>query len=138
MSNKRKSEYYRWLGELSRHGWDADKAGGIHANYGSETAKHLHAKAATFRVLRAADYRVRTEVSHPERGEIDVVAIPTSDDQRPFAVELETNPTEEIISDKLDRYYEGTPFVECYVINLNDVPLHIQEMGEHISRKLGL
>ena len=138
MTSKSEKVYYDWLGELSRHGWNAEKADSVKFNSGSETAKHIHAKTATARVLRLNGYRVSTEVVHPERGEIDCCAIPKSDDQRPFAVELETSPTQDVIDDKLDRYYSGTPFTECYVINVSELPLNILDMGEQIAEQLGL
>lgn len=137
MTTKREKVYYDWLGELSRHGWECSKADSVRFNSGSETGKHFHAKAAAARVLRLNGYRVSSECTHPERGEIDIVAIPTSDDQKPFAVELETSPTQDVIDDKLDRYFEGTPFVECYVINVSKLPLNILEIKQEIADELG-
>ncbi len=136
--SKSEKVYYDWLGELSRHGWNADKTDSIKFNSGSETSKHIHSKTATAHVLRLNGYRVSTEVVHPERGEIDVCAIPKSDDQKPFAVELETSPTQDVIDDKLNRYYSGTPFTECYVINVSELPLNIHDMRDAIATELGL
>jgi len=136
--SKSEKVYYDWLGELSRHGWDCSKIDSVRFNSGSETAKHIHAKTATARVLRLNGYRVSSEVEHPERGEVDIVAIPKCDDQKPFAVELETSPADDVIADKLERYYSGTPFVECYVINVSELPLNILEMEQHIADELGL
>ncbi len=138
MSNKATSVYYDWLGELSRHGWDASRVDSVRFNSGSETAKHIHAKTATARVLRLNGYRVSSEVTHPERGEIDIISIPKTDDKRPFAVELETSPTQDVIDDKLARYYSGTPFTECYVVNVSELPLDILDMEQQIADQLGL
>lgn len=98
----------------------------------------MHAKLAAAVLLKTNGYRIDTEVEHPERGEVDVVAIPTQDDQKPFAVELEHSPTRETVKDKLSRYFDGTPFVECYVINLNRAPMDIVDLKEHIKTELGL
>jgi len=136
--SKRQNEHYKWLGELSRHGWDAPKKDSVQFNSGSETAKHIHAKTATARLLKKHNYRVKSEVSHPERGVLDIIAVPTRDDQRPFAVELETSPTEEVVDDKLERYHDGTPFVEVYIINVSELSLNILEMEEQIGEELGL
>jgi len=138
MTTKREKVYYDWLQSLSQAGWNADKTDSIKFNSGSETHLHMHAKLATAALLKANGYRIDTEVEHPERGEVDVVAIPTQDDQKPFAVELEHSPTEKVIDDKLSRYFEGTPFVECYVINLNRAPMDIVELKEFIKSELGL
>jgi len=136
MSNKADRVYFDWLQSLSQAGWDVDKADTIKFNSGSETGKHQHAKLATAHILRNAGYRIDTEVTHPERGEIDVVAIPTKDSQEPFAVELETAPTPETTQDKLERYYDGTPFVECYIVNLAKVGNDVIEMRADIQTQL--
>jgi len=140
MTTKREKVYYDWLQSLSQAGWNADKTDSIKFNDGgsNETGLHLHAKLATAHTLKANGYRIDTEVEHPERGEVDVVAIPTQDDQKPFAVELEHSPTKEVIDDKLSRYFEGTPFTEVFVINLNRAPMGIVELKEHIRSELGL
>lgn len=138
MTTKREKVYYDWLQSLSQAGWNADKTDSIKFNSGSETHLHMHAKLATAALLKANGYRIDTEVEHPERGEIDVVAIPTQDDQKPFAVELEHSPTQEVVEDKLSRYFEGTPFTEVFVINLTRTPMEIVELKEHIRSELGL
>ena len=138
MTTKREKVYYDWLQSLSQAGWNADKTDSIKFNSGSERHLHVHAKTCVAQTLKDHGYRVDTEVEHPERGEIDVIAIPVADDQKPFAVELEHSPTEEVIDDKLSRYFEGTPFVECYVINLNRAPMDIVELKEFIKTELGL
>ena len=125
--NKRKKVYYESRKELQNAGWDVSKEDGIKFNAGGagETAKHLHAKTATARILKMNDYRIDSEVEHPDRGEVDIIALPTKDTQRPFGVELETSPTQEVVEDKLCRYFRGTPLTEVFIINLNRVPLNI-------------
>ena len=138
MTTKREKVYYDWLQSLSQAGWNADKTDSIKFNSGSETHLHVHAKACVAHTLKDHGYRVDTEVEHPERGSIDIIAIPTQDDQKPFAVELEHSPTQEVVEDKLSRYFEGTPFTEVFVINLNRAPMEIVELKEHIRSELGL
>lgn len=135
---KRQHTYHEWVSSLRMAGWVVDRVDGIKFNSGSETAKHLHAKTATCRLLKNYGYRIDTEVEHPERGEIDVVAIPAEDGQKPFAVELETSPTDDVIASKLERYHDGTPFVECYVINVGELSMDILEMESQIQFELGL
>jgi hypothetical protein len=134
---KRNNTYYAWLGELSRHGWDADKTDSVKFNHGSETEKHAHAKTATCLLLKDHGYRVDTEVTHAERGEIDVIAIPCDGDEHPFCIELETSPTEDTISDKVDRYHDGTPFRDIFIINVSELPTDILEMRAQIAAELG-
>jgi len=136
--NKKQETYLSWRQVLDRAGWDVDKQDAIKFNSGSETARHQHAKLATARVLKHNEYRIDTELTHPSRGEIDCVAIPTQADQKPFAVELEHSPTRDVVEDKLERYYNGTPFTEVFVLNLNDAPLNCIDLEMHIADELGL
>jgi len=135
---KRQQQYLAWRKELDKTGWPVEKQDSIKGNHGSETAKHLHGKTATFRVLRKNGYRVSTEVEHPERGIVDVVAIPQQEGEKPFVVELETAPTDDVVSDKIKRYHDGTPFYEMYLIDVNALPMDIMEMEAHIADELGL
>lgn len=136
--NKAQKTHYDWISQLSMAGWDVSREDAIKFNGGSETGIHIHAKTATCQILKNHGYRVNTEVCHPERGEIDVVAIPTQDGQLPFAVEIETSPTQDVIDDKLSRYHDGTPFVECYIINASELPFDIIELKNYIAGELGL
>jgi hypothetical protein len=136
MTDKASRVYHDWKRSLNQAGWDVDRVDSIKFNYGSETAKHQHAKLAGAHILRDAGYRIDTEVTHPERGEIDLVAIPTKESQKPFAVEFETSPTPEVVDDKLTRYFDGTPFTECYIVNLNDVGTDVIEMRKDIQMQL--
>jgi len=136
MTDKASRVYSSWCRTLKQAGWDVERYDSVKFNTGSETAKHLHAKLAGAHILRNAGYRVDTEVVHPERGEIDLIAIPTKDSQEPFAVEFETSPTPETTQDKLERYYEGTPFVEVYVVNLSEVGTDTLEMRKDIQMQL--
>lgn len=138
MSDARTNTYYAWLGKLQRHGWDVDKTDTVKFNHGSETEMHTHAKTATCLLLKDHGYRVDTEVKHAERGEIDVVAIPCGGEEHPFAVELEHSPTDDVVSDKLSRYYDGTPYREVYVVNLNELPPDVLEMRTQIAAELGV
>jgi len=138
MSDKRTRQEYDWRKELSQHGWNVRKRDAVSFNSGSETARHQHAKLATCRVLKHNDYRVDTEVTKQGAGDVDCAAIPTQDDQKPFVVELEHSPTTDTVASKLERYYENEPWVECYVLNLNNAPLNCIDLEMHIADELGL
>jgi hypothetical protein len=136
--NKSDKVYYESLKSLRNAGWNAKKEDAIRFNSGSETAKHVHAKTACARVLKKNGYRVGSEVKHAERGEVDVIGVPTDGDRKPIAAEVETSPTEDVIGDKLERYYEGTPFREVFVVNVSELPLNILDMEEQIAAELGM
>jgi len=135
---KRQEQYLAWRKELDKCGWDVSKVDSVQFNSGSETLHHLLAKTATAYILKQNGYRVDSEVEHPERGTVDICSVPCVEDRKPFVVELEHSPTQATIEDKLQRYYHGTPFAECYVINLNRVPMQSLEMVDHIAGELGL
>lgn len=128
--------YHDWVQSLRQAGWDVDKADSIKFNGGSETATHAHCKLAGARILRDAGYRIDTEVVHPERGEIDLIAIPTKDSQEPFGVEFETDPDTQTVRSKLARYHDGTPFVEIFVIGIEQMPTELREMRIEIKQQL--
>jgi len=135
MSDKRTRQEYDWRKELSKHGWNVHKRDGIAWNSGSETLRHFVCKAIVAHYLKhEKGLRVDSEVAHAERGEIDVIAY--GGDGNPIAVECETSPTEEIVSDKLSRYYDGTPFREVFVLNVNNMPLDIMDAYEWVHEQL--
>jgi len=130
--------HVQWCNELQHHGWDVDFADSIRSNFGSETPTHLHAKTASFRYLKSRGYRVKTELSHADRGTVDVCAIPQKTEEHPVVVELETNPTEDVIQDKRRRYVEGTPFRDVLVVDLGKLPMDINKMETQIAEAIGL
>jgi len=80
---KRQEQYLAWRKELDKCGWDVTKVDSVQFNSGSETLHHLLAKTATAYILKQNGYRVDSEVEHPERGEIDIIAIPCEKDAKP-------------------------------------------------------
>jgi len=106
--------------ELHDHGWDVDKENRIRPNSGSETVKHLVAKALVAQVGLELGYRVDSEVPHAHRGEIDVLLYGQSD-RLTLAVECETSPTDEIVQDKVDRYVHG-PIDDLVLVNVTGLP----------------
>jgi len=138
MTNARTNAYYTWLGELKRHGWQAEREDSIKGNGGAETDKHIHAKTAAFNLLKDHGYRVSTEVVHDTRGEADLVAIACDENEAPFCVEFETDPTEDVKQDKLERYTFNTVMREMYLINLDKLSTDITTMREQIATELGV
>jgi len=136
MTDKASRVYSSWRRTLKQAGWEVDRYDSIKFNSGSETAKHMHAKMAGAHILKNAGYRVDTEVVHPERGEVDLAAIPTKERQKPYVIEFETSPTSEMTTDKIERYVENTPFVECYIVNLAKVDTDVIEMRNDIQMQL--
>jgi len=136
MTNKASRVYSDWRRTLKQAGWEIDRYDSVKFNSGSETAKHMHAKMAGAHILKNAGYRVDTEVVHPERGEVDLAAIPTKESQKPYVIEFETSPTPSTAADKVERYVENTPFVECYIVNLAEVGTDVIEMRKDIQMQL--
>jgi hypothetical protein len=137
MSDKAKQLEYSWRNELKRNGWDISKTDSIQFNSGSETTRHIVCKSLVGRYLKhECNLRIDSEVTHPERGEIDIVAY--GEESPPFAVEVETNVTDDVTSDKLERYYEGTPLREVYILELLDMPTDWNEAYQWVAEELGL
>jgi len=132
--NKRQQQERLARRKLKNAGWDVQKTDSIQFNHGSETIKHVVGKSLAAFVGRERGYRVDSEVAHSERGEIDILWYGTSDP--PVAIELETSPTMDTIDDKISRYVEETPIRECFVLNLNKMPVEIPHAYEWIGKQL--
>jgi hypothetical protein len=79
-------------------------------------------------------YNVSFEVNHPERGEADIVAWNQDDI---LCVECETDPKDEVISDKLDRYVKnGSPIREMFVLNPLEMPAEWMEVYKWVDQEL--
>ena len=107
----------------------------INKNAGSETDKHLHAKAATARVLWHNGYDVCTEVEY-DGFEIDVLAFGAVGRQ-PIIIELETVCTDEIKALNRNKY-ESDGIREVYTIPLRAMGWDCRIMAVRIAEKLGL
>ena len=76
-----------------------------------------------------------TEASHGDRGEVDVLCHGPPDGA-PFAVEVETSPTTETIQEKHQKYIDGSPLRELFVLNVSDCPENILDAYEWVSEQL--
>ena len=133
--NRRQKDEYDDRTALQRAGWSVEKTDSLKFNSGSETIHHQGVKLATCHVLHEQDYRIDTEVTHPEFGEIDVLAY--AGDGQPFAVECETNLTDDVKSDKLDRYvYSNDVIRDCLFLEVSDAPDGLDALVEWVSGEL--
>jgi len=120
---------------LKRAGWDVSKPDTVSFNAGSETRAHVHLKLSVAWYLKyECGYRVDTEVEM-SHGEVDVLGYKADDI---IIVECETKPTDDVVSDKINRYVEGQPPRECWVLPVEDCPADIHEAYKWIKQELGL
>lgn len=132
---KRSRDEYEGRQQLQRSGWDVQKRDSVAFNGGSETRKHYHAKAATAFVLRDHGYRVDSEVENADgSAEADIVAYGHDNDC--FVVELETEITDDVTTKKLNQFYHGQPFRECFILEVTDAPYDIDELHEWVEEQL--
>lgn len=109
----------------------------IRLNSGSETAKHVIAKALVAHIASEQSWRVSSEVSVPD-GDIDMVLHKTPQ-QRVWAVELETSPTKEVTQSKLNRYVKQNAGIDdIAVINISEMPIEIPHAKQFIQEELPL
>lgn len=132
--NKRKRDYRAARKLLSDHGWNTSGGDYIAFNNGSETANHLLGKLAAGIVFRDRGYRVESEVTHDDRGEIDVLGYQSPTDIR--CIEIESNPDDGVVSDKYSRYVDGTPIQEMHLIDAGEVPTDLPSAVQVIENKL--
>lgn len=131
---KRQHREYTGRLELTDAGWDVHKRDAVAFNGGSESLRHAVAKLLVARELRDRGYRIDTEVHKGGAGEIDVIGYGTDD--APVAVEVETNPKEDVIEDKLARYYEGEPYREVFVLDPTEMPEQLQAASAWVTEEL--
>lgn len=130
--NKKAYEQYN---DLRREGVELQKHNQIRGNGGSETARHLVAKAFAFHAATNAGWRVSSEVE-TEHGEIDLV-LHKDRDTRVWAVEVETSPTREVAKDKLNRYVKQQPGIDDMVlINVTEMPENIMKAYHYVNRQI--
>jgi hypothetical protein len=122
---------------LKRHEVYVQNHNQVRLNSGSETAKHVVAKALVAQVATEQGWRVSSEVSVP-KGDIDVLLHKTPQ-ERVWAVELETSPTEDITQSKIDRYVNQTTGVDdIVIINISEMPIEIPYAKQFIREELPL
>lgn len=114
-------------------GWDVPKRDAVAFNSGSETLEHFLCKAIAAYELRDQGYRVASEVEGIG-GEIDLVAYGTEDP--PIAIEAETNPTDDVVSQKLEQYVWNQPFRDMFLLDVGSFPTHIYEARGWVSEQL--
>ena len=129
---KRSKDLYHNRKELESNGWGVVKSSRY--NSGSETLAHSVCKLITGHYLKHdCGYKVDFEVEHPTRGEIDVLAWGETDS---ICVECETNPSDDTISDKIDRYVTGTPIRDMFLLNVDNLPVGWTEAYLWIDEQL--
>jgi hypothetical protein len=132
---KRQRDDYQARTTLHNAGWTISKQDSVKFNSGSETLEHADLKLVVCWYLKQeCGYRVDTEVEM-DHGEVDVVAWKENDI---VLVECETEPTKDVISDKISRYVTNQPPRECWVLSVNDAPEKLMERYQWVSEEIGL
>ena len=132
---KRKFDDWNARKELANAGWNVQKQDAVKFNGGVESLAHANLKLVVAWYLKQeCGYRVDTEVEM-DGGEVDVVAWKADDI---IIVECETSPTQEVISDKIDRYVKDQPPRECWILNVNNAPANIHECYAWVADEIGL
>jgi hypothetical protein len=122
---------------LKRHEVYVQNHNQVRLNSGSETAKHVVAKALVAQIASEQSWRVSSEVSVPD-GDIDVLLHKTPQ-ERVWAVELETNPTKEVTQSKLNRYVTQTTGIDdIVIINISQMPIEIPHAKQYLQEELPL
>jgi len=134
--SKRTRNEYKERRAIQDAGWKLDKENKVCFNGGSETNRHFVAKSQVAYYLSNQGYRVDSEVCNSDgSAEADLIAYANS--EPPFVVEVETGLTEETKQKKLEQFYENTPFVECYIFEVGEMPENRLKQLEWIQNKLG-
>ena len=122
---------------LKRHEVYVQNHNQIRLNSGSETAKHVVAKALVAQIASEQSWRVSSEVSVPD-GDIDILLHKTPQ-ERVWAVELETSPTKEVKQSKLNRYVKQTTGIDdIVIINISQMPVEIPHAKRYLEEELPL
>lgn len=134
---KRKYTEKKQIRQLQDAGFDVQdtRAIRLHTNPQDSTKAHAHAKMAVGKVLAEAGYKIDSEVSI-NGFQCDILAYGL-EDRRPIVVELESEYDDEIVSQNIDRYYEG-PIREVYTLSVDEFGTEIEAMHEHAKNELGL
>jgi hypothetical protein len=132
--NKRTRQEYDHRTTLRDAGWAVSQQDMVAFNSGSETLDHYCAKALAAWVLKQEGYRVGSEVEKDGVGEIDVIGYGTDDP--PIAVECETDISDEVIRDKLERYVWGEPFRDLFVVAVDELPAERDAALEYVRESV--
>jgi len=85
-------------------------------------------------VLKQEGYRVASEVTKDGVGEIDVIGYGTEDD--PIAVECETDISDDVVRDKLERYVWGEPYRDLFVVGVDELPAERDAALEYVRESI--
>jgi hypothetical protein len=134
---KRRADKAAAYRELQNHGVNVSKTNGIEFNAGSETWRHVLAKAAVGYVGRRYGYWVSSEVE-VQQGDVDCLlwGLPA---RNTWAVECETSPTEATKKDKLNRYVLQQPGIDDMILlDVDAMPDSIGGVVDWVSGEMGL
>jgi len=132
MNAKQISEYRR----LKDAGFDVNSTPTFAFNSGSESIEHALSKLVVAHLVQNHGWHADCEVSCTN-GEIDVLAY--SPDRLNYALEIETNPSEQTVQDKLHRYvYENDVIDDVVIIDISDVPDTFSWLEGYVDQKVDL
>ena len=126
MTKRRKARIER-VGELRSAGWQLDYASDLnkfHFHNGYETPKHALVKLLLCKRIKDAGHAFATEISHPERGSVDVLDIHESGPAA-YVYEVETDANAERRREKARLYTDGftaAEITDVFVIDPLEAP----------------
>jgi hypothetical protein len=124
--------------ELKDHGVEVTRHNQIQPNDGSESLRHLQAKATVAYIGLQNDYRIGSEVIVSGCYEIDILLWGNTE-RDTYAVECETSPTQETMNEKLEQYVKNVgPIDDMLTVNLNEISDNRCEMLGDVSDQIGL
>jgi Holliday junction resolvase-like predicted endonuclease len=132
--NKRTHREYEHRKALRGAGWDVQQEDMVAFNSGSETLDHYRSKTLAAWVLKKEGYRVASEVTKDGVGEIDVIAYGTEDP--PIAVECETDISDDVVRDKLERYVQNEPYRDLFVVAVDHLPAERDAALEYVRESV--
>jgi len=138
-----KSAYYSEYRALLDSGVKVDDENiGVRYNAAgkSETIPHSSTKNLVAHVALQNGYKVDSEVevskNHETIGDIDVLI--WHPERLTYAVEVETSPAEGVVSEKMEKYVDGTAVDDIQLLNLTDRPEKTLEAAHWVADELGL
>jgi len=135
--NKRKRTRLDAYTELQKAGVDVRKCHDLRFNAGEETFAHGVGKlAASFLGVRNG-YWVNGEVECDNGGEIDVL-LWGHESRSTYAVEVESNWTDETMQKKLDKYVKPYPIDDILPVEATELSANYMDALEDVSLAVGL
>lgn len=137
MMNKQEHANRQTEKRLQRYEWQADRRSERMDQH--ETLKHRIAPYIGGSLLtdsnRAWDTEVKVKPDTDDR--VDLVDYGT-EDEKPLAVEFESNPTAEVKQSKLERYVYSGPCRDMLLFDLRECPDRIGEIENWIEAGMNL